>query len=198
MRHRNLSREEAIEEYLVYRKRVRELLDMARIATDIKEHKYEPRDLLGRGPDRFADAVGSTIVGLFASLLDPQKHALNAFDVWLVLFPKKKDKINETWDNVKAHVQLIRDYRNDIACHAQKGLRRYVDTVVKFQEARSEIALAMQAVSGLAAELLRDEATVLPSLRAEVDPILRKSFANLTSQQIEELKDYFLQKEQSA
>jgi hypothetical protein len=193
MRHRSLAREEAIEEYLIYRKRMRELLDKAQIARDIKAHTYKPTDFSGQGPERFAEVVGRVLVGLFADLLDPQNHALNAFDVWVVLFPQKVNTINQVWDKVKGHVQLIRDYRNDVACHANKGLRRYVNTIVKFQDARDQILQAMQSVTELAAELMREEAASLPNLRHDVDPIIRKYFANLDFEQTECLKDYFLQ-----
>jgi hypothetical protein len=63
MRKRNLTREQALEEYVIYRKRVRELLDMAQIARDIKHRNYKPRDLSGRGPKRFSHAVGNVIMG---------------------------------------------------------------------------------------------------------------------------------------
>lgn len=200
MRQRKLSHDEALAEYLVYRKRVRELLDMAQIARDIKQRKYEPRDFLGRGPKRFSDAVGNVIMGLFASLLDPQNHALNIFDVWPVLFPQKRDKISQIWEAVKPHVQLIRDYRNDIACHANKNLRRHAKAYLEYRKRLDEIVGAMQVVSQLAADLMRDEATALPNLRAEADSILERALEPLVSNfrpdQAQDLmamlKNYFL------
>ena len=206
MRHRNLSRERALEEYLVYRKRVRELLDMAQIARDIKGRKYEPRDMLGRGPERFSQAVGNAIVGLFASLLDQQNHALNVFDVWFALFPEKKSKIIETWQAVKPHVQLIRNYRNDISCHANKSLRQHAETYLKHHKHLDQIVEAMQKISQLAAELMRDEAERLPNLRVETEPILNAALAPVVrdlplDQQLvllENLKNYFFQDEPKA
>ena len=203
MRHRNLSRDEALEEYLIYRKRVRELLDMTQISRDIRGGKYEPRDFLGRGPARFSHAVGSAIMGLFASLLDPQKAALNVFDVWLALFPERKDKINHTWELVKPHIQLIRNYRNDIACHANKSIRRQAATYLNHHKYLGEVVKAMRNVSQLAADLMRDEATALPNLRAEIEPIMNRALAPLVrnlgpSQQpevLEALKTYFFQEE---
>jgi hypothetical protein len=201
MRHRNLSRVEALEEYLVYRKRVRELLDMAQIAKDIKARKYEPRDMLGRGPERFSQGVGNAIVGLFASLLDQQNHALNVFDVWLALFPGKKAKINQTWQGVEPHVQLIRNYRNDISCHANKSLRRHAETYLKHHKHLDQIVGAMQKVSQLAAELMREEGALLPNLRVETEPILNAALASVVRDfgpdqrlaVVGQLKDYFFQ-----
>lgn len=161
---------------------MRGLLDMAQISRDIRDRKYEPRDFLGRGPERFSRTVGNAIMGLFASLLDPQNHALNVFDVWLVLFPAKEDKIKQTWEAVRPHVQLIRNYRNDIACHANKSLRRYAETLLNYHKHLDEIVGAIQRVSILAAELMRDEATALPNLRAELEPILDRAVAPLASE----------------
>jgi hypothetical protein len=204
MRKRHLTREQALEEYVIYRKRLRELLDMVQISRDIKDRKYEPRDFLGRGPERFSHALGNAIMGLFGSLLDPQNHALNVFDVWLALFPEKKDKINQTWEAVRPHVQLTRNYRNDIACHANKSLRRQGETYLNYHKHLDEIVEAMQNVSRLAAELLRDEATALPNLRPEIDPILDRALAPLVKDLgpnqspvvLSALKNYFLQEDE--
>jgi hypothetical protein len=201
MRKRNLTREQALEEYVVYRKRVRELLDMAQVARDIKRRSYEPRDFLGRGPGRFSNAVGNAIMGLFASLLDHHKAALNVFDVWLALFPGKRGKINQTWQAVEPHVQSIRNYRNDIVCHANKSLRRQAETYLTYHKQLDEVVKAMQRVSQLAAELMRDEATALPNLRVETEPILNRALAPLANQlgpeaapaAVRQLKRYFLQ-----
>lgn len=181
-----------MEEYLIYRKRIRELLDIAQIARDIQEKRYEPRDMLGRGPKRFSEAVGDTIKGLFASLIDPHSQALNVFDVWLALYPEKKDRINKTWSKVKPQVRLIRNYRNDVVAHANKNLRRYVGTQLEVHGGRREIIEAMQEFFSLAAQLMREEATILPEIRSEVDPIIRKSFPRVTDEQRERIKDFFL------
>jgi hypothetical protein len=198
MRNRNLTREEALEEYIIYRKRVRELLDMAQIARDIRDRKYEPQDFSGRGPDRFSVTVGDVMMGLFSSLCDINPAALNVFDVWLALFPEKKHKINETWKKVEPNIQLIRDYRNNVVAHANKNLRRFVETRSKFNEKLAEVHATMQAVIDLGAELSGDEQTILRNLRAEIAPILKKSRPDLSNQQIEGLKDYFLQVERNA
>jgi hypothetical protein len=192
MKKKRLSREEALEEYLVYRRRVRELLDLAQIARDIKRNRYKPEDLLGRGPDRFSQTVGQVLVGLFASLIDRDAAALNIFDVWLVLFPAKKDIIIKIREEVRPHVELIWDYRSKIAFHANRNVYQYVNTYRKFAESHDEITAAMQKVMRLAAELMRDEKNALPNLRADVDPILSAKFPRLASEQIEGLKDYFL------
>lgn len=124
--------------------------------------------------------------------MDRHQAALNVFEVWLVLFPGKRDKINKTRAKIQPHVGLIRDYRNVIVCHANKSLRRYVETVWKFQGKSKEVVTAMQEFGHLAAELRRDEPTALPTLRTEINPILRAKFPDQSDEQIEGLKSYFL------
>lgn len=192
MRRRNLTREEALGEYLIYRKRVRELLDIAQIAKDIKQRVYQPHDILGRGPDRFSETVGDTLMGLFASLLDRHKAALNVFDVWIALYPQMKTEIEGTWKKVEPCVQLVREYRNSVVAHANKDLAQYVKARVRFQEKRQEIIEAMQKFLQLAANLMRQEPVALPALSAEVEPILRKLLPNPRSQSIQGLRNYFL------
>jgi hypothetical protein len=192
MRGRKLSREEALEEYLVYRKRVGELLDMIQIARDIKTGTYQPRDLLGRGPERFSIIVRNVVVGLFASLFDPHGSAMNVFDVWLVLFPERKSDIVAAWKRAKPHVQLIRDYRNDVVCHANKSPKRYVKTSTNFEEGISGVHAAMQVVAKLAAELLRGERTAKPPLNEEIRPILKRLWPDLTDEGRNQVENYFL------
>jgi len=130
MRDRRLTRAEAIEEYLVYQIRLYEYLHTFKIVLDIKDAKYKPETPLGHGSDEFLGTLRSLSYGLFASLMDPQNMALDVFDVWVVLYPEKEKRIIDTWKKIEPHIQLIRDFRNDVAFHANKNLRRYFETRV--------------------------------------------------------------------
>jgi hypothetical protein len=82
-----------------------------------------------------------------------------------------------------------------VAFHVNKNLRRYFDTRRRFQENGKEIISAMQAFWDLAAELTRNQAKALPDFRNEIDPILRTAQPNLSPEQLEKLKDFFIQNE---
>lgn len=192
MRQRNLSRKQALEEYIIYRKRIRELLNMAQIATDIEKGSYQPRDILGRGPGKFSETVGDTLMGLFASLLDRHKAGLNVFDVWIPLFPQMKAEIEGTWKKAEPYIQAIREYRNNVVAHANKDPALYVKARIQFQEKRQGIVDAMRNVLQLAANLMRQEATALPDLSAEVEQILKRLLPNAGQKQLKQLEDYFL------
>src|SRR5208282_3558856 len=174
MRERKLTREEAIEEYLVYQLRLYEFFHIFQVITEIIDGNYKPENPLGHSSTEFAVSLRTVSNGLFASLMDSQAHALNIFDVWVVLYPSKEQQIVETWKRIEPYMPLIRDYRNDVAFHANKDLRRYVDTQRRFRENRKEIIAAMQDFLGLATELLASQATALPEFRREMEPALKK------------------------
>src|SRR5229473_4388584 len=136
MRDRKLTRTEALEEYLVYLIRLYEYIHTFKVVLDIEDGKYKPEPLLGHGPDEFQGTLRSLSYGLFASLMDAQKMALDVFDVWVVLYPKDEERIVATWKKIEPYIQLIRDFRNDVAFHANKNPRRYFDTRRLFREKR--------------------------------------------------------------
>ena len=123
---------------------------------DIKDGKYKPESLLGHGSIEFANTLRNLSYGLFASLIDPENMAVNVFDVWVVLYPEKEKRIVDVWKRVEPYIQLIRDFRNDVAFHANKNLGRYLRTRGSFHEKRAEIIAAMQEFWGLAAELIKE------------------------------------------
>jgi len=51
----------------------------------------------------------------------------------------------------------------------------------------------MQEFWNLAAELIKEQGRVMPNFRAEVDPFLKKALPAATNEEIERVKDYFIQ-----
>jgi hypothetical protein len=198
MRDRRLTRAEALEEYIVYQFRLYEYIHTFQIALDIKDGKYKPETLFGHDSTEFAGTLRNASYGLFASLMDPQNMALDVFDVWVVLYPEKEARIIDVWKKIEPHLQLIRDFRNDVAFHANKNLRRYFETRRLFNAKRAEMIAAMQEFWGLAAELIKEQDKVLPNFRDEIEPFLKKALPEASSEYIEKLKDYFIQNKQAA
>jgi len=189
MRERKLTRDEALGEYLVYQIKLYEFLHMFQINLDLMKHKYAPENSLGHKTEDFFATTRVALYGLFASLMDPQPHALNVFDVWVALYPEEEARIRETWRAIEPHVQLMRDYRNDISFHANKDLRRYFRTRSAFQGNADVLVPAMQQFWDLAAYLIRNQSKALPDFAREIEPILRKVIAE---EDIEQAKGYFI------
>lgn len=90
-----LTREQAIEEYVVCQVRLYEFLHVFQIATEIIDGKYRPSNEIGHGHGEFIGSLRTASAGLFASLVDRSPDAIDIFDVWLVLFPGKKPKLSK-------------------------------------------------------------------------------------------------------
>jgi hypothetical protein len=193
MRDRKLTRAEALEEYLVYQIRLFEYLNCFQAALDIKDGKYKPQPSLGQELTQVVATFRNLSFGLFASLMDPQNMALDVFDVWVVLYPEKEAKIVDIWKKVEPYIQIIRDFRNDVAFHANKNLRRYLQTRGSFFEKRAEITGAMQEFWSLAAELIKEQHKVLPNFDNEIEPILKKAVPDASQEQLGALKSIFIQ-----
>jgi hypothetical protein len=131
-------------------------------------------------------------IGLFASLMDPQDMAVNVFDVWVVLYPEKQQRILEVWKMIEPHIQLIRDFRNDVAFHANKNFRRYLNTRWLFEVKKAEMMPAVGEFWILAGQLMREQSKALPDFADDIDPILQKAVPGASREQIDRLKSIFI------
>jgi hypothetical protein len=192
MRGGKLTRAEAVEEYLVYQIKLFEYLHCFQVALDIIDEKYKPESPLGHGSDEFRITFFILSVGLFASLIDPQNMAVNVFDAWLVLYPGKKERILDAWKKIRPHMRLIRDFRSEVAFHANKNLRRYLKIRGSLQAKSVEVIPAMREFWDLAAELMKEQHKAFPDLGKEIDPILKKAVPSASHEQIERLKSVFI------
>jgi hypothetical protein len=194
MRNRKLTRAEALEEYLVYQIRLIEALQCVQMVSDIVTGKYkpEPENPRGSGPDEFRSTLFNLTIGLFASLMDPQDVAVNVFDVWVVLYPEKQQRILEVWKKIEPHIQLIRAFRNDVAFHANKNFRRYLNTRGLFEVKKAEMMPAVGEFWVLAGQLMREQSKALPDFANDIDPILQKAVPRASREQIDRLKSIFI------
>lgn len=193
MRGRKLSQAEALEEYALYRIRLFEYLHIFQVIDDIMEGRYCPKAELGHGRKQFISTLKSLLTGLFASLIDQNRRALNVFDVWVALFPQNEDRILAVWQKIEPWEELIKDYRNKVAFHVENEIGAYLRTRSEFYRARKEIASAMQEFWGLAAELMKAEPNTLPGFRAALDDVLKREFPDSSSENIEKFKDYVIE-----
>ena len=123
--------------------------------------------------------------------MDKHGEALNVFDVWKILYPEKVQRIDEVWKKVEPHIKLIRQFRDNVAFHACKNLRRYFETYISFYK-NKKTAATMREFGRLAAELLKEEHKALPDFSNEIDPILKKTVRSAGRGGIDGLKSIFL------
>jgi hypothetical protein len=170
-----------------------EAIQCVQMVQDIETGKYKPENPLGLGPERFRSTLFNLTIGLFASLIDPQDMAVNVFDVWVTLYPKEQQRILEVWKKIEPHIQLIRDFRNDVAFHANKNLRRYLITRGSFEVKKAEMMPAVGEFWSLAGQLMGEQSKTLPDFANEIDPILLRALPSGASRElIDKLKSIFI------
>jgi hypothetical protein len=131
-------------------------------------------------------------IGLFASLMDKDYRAINVFDVWVELFPEKEQRIRELWKKIEPHIGFIRQFRGDVAFHANKNLAQYLETRGSLRAKRADVLTAMQEFWALAAELMREQDKALPKLSADIEPVLKKAVPSASPEEIERLRSFFI------
>jgi len=183
-----ISREQAIEQYALYKFRLYDYLRTFQVLIDIMDGCYVPKDEMGHGKEYYISTLKDSLTGLLVSMFDKDRRALNVFDVWAKLFPEKSIRIESVWKQIEQVEQILRDYRNKVSFHIEADLEQYLKTRGEFQTRKGEILVAMQAFNDLAKEVLLAEPTTLSEYRAELGTILRKEFPN--AGKIEELLDY--------
>jgi len=188
MRGRKLSQAEALEEYALYRIRVFEYLHVFQIIIDIMDGQYCPKDTMGHGRKQYIGTLKDSATGLFVSMMDRDKRAIDVFDVWLALFPQHEERIQAVWGEIEPLEGLLRDYRNKVACHVENDIGSYLRTRSALYEQRKEVAKAMQGFMGLARDLA--DVSSLPSFREGVEAKLKKEFPESNS--VDRLVDYIV------
>jgi hypothetical protein len=191
VRNRNLTQDEAFEEYLVYQIRLFEYMQMFQIELDIVEGRYQP-SVLGHARAEFATTVRNYLTGIFASLMDKQGEALNVFDVWAELYPEdRKAEIVRVWKAIEPNVKTIMEFRNNVSFHINKSLAEYLKVRGDFYEKRREVVKAMQEFLSLAATLMKAQSTI-PDFEARLDRTLKKKLPDESPEKLQRLKEYFI------
>ena len=104
----------------------------------------------------------------------------------------KKNRILETWEKmIKPVMPLIRDYRNAVAFHGNKNLRRYIQVRSRLIKHMDEVSAAMKEFIGFATELSKYEDPAFSDFRKEIEPTLKKAFPRFDEVGLEKLTDYF-------
>ena len=189
MANRKLKSDEAFEAYLVYQFRVREFLQMYQILRDIQERKYSPER---SGPECPATTVLTYVTGIFVSLVDTQKQALNVFEVWEALYPPDmQDEIIGVRKAIEPNLGIIRRYRNNVAFHANMSLKKYVKAMQDFRNHRGNVVAAIQQFLGLAEKLMNERGKI-PDYESRLDSALKSISPNASPEKLQTLKEYFV------
>jgi hypothetical protein len=186
---RKLNSDEAFEAYLVYQLRIREYFQMFQILRDIQEGRYCPES---SGPESPAITVLTYVTGIFASLMDTSKKSLNVFDVWEGLYPKDfQAEIVGVRKAIEPALKIIRNYRNNVAFHANRKLKEYVEAMKDFRKQRSDVVPVIQRFLELAGKLVKEQGRI-PDYESRLDHALKNICPDASEQKLKRLKEYFI------
>jgi hypothetical protein len=181
-----LSREQAIERYLVLRLRVE---DINRLDFLVKGFYAGSIQLPNGAPFTHADlkeTARTAFFGWFATLTDKDGRAVYAFDPMLVLFPDKRARIIKVQSECETCHEVLQRFRNTVAFHSRSDLDAHIkarralteqDTFLDLESARKDFQRLM-------AELITEELwhiPELPNVLTRYDLSHHPAFANVFS-----------------
>lgn len=163
---RQVTREEAIERYILLRLRFE---DIKRLAFLVENLHAKTIQLPAGSPFSHADlkdTARTAFFGWFATLTDRDGRALYAFDPLFVLFPNQRYRIGLVQMECEACHHVLHQFRNTVAFHgraevaaqikARQGLRGD-DTFLDLESARQDFRELM-------IDLIAEELTAIPEL----------------------------------
>jgi len=150
--------------YRVYRLRLFQFLHLFLLYHKMKQDGDVPENAMGHGKSEFASTLQVATLGWLASLVDQNSSALNAFDLWLTLFPARHSEIEAVRAAIQPHLETLKMFRDNVAFHANKSFERQIQ---KYDLVCSpEVSDATDKFFGLCIKLIREEDSI-PALKEE-------------------------------
>ena len=139
----------------MYRQRIDEFLHLFLLWEALEKGDLIPSNVMGHGITEFSNTLRTATIGWLASLVDEDKSALNVFDLWLKLFPERAGEIEAVRDAIRPQLDLLIDFRNNAAFHANKSVQRQVN--VRQAICKPEMTAATQKFLDLCIALLKED-----------------------------------------
>jgi hypothetical protein len=153
------------------RMKLMELTHLYLLWMELKTTKRSPENILGQGPEDFMESLRVPCLCWFATLVDKSKDGLDILELWKILFPKHRKKVEALWRKIEPSWSIIRDFRDRAGFHADKP-QRYWDAQVTILRNSKAVIKALQEFLNLAILLLKEEAEALPDFEGEIDHVL--------------------------
>jgi hypothetical protein len=161
-----MSREKAIEHYILLRLRAEEIKRLSFLVEGLYEGTIQlPVEAPFTRSD-LKDTARTAFFGWFATLTDKDDRAVYAFDPLLVLFPDKRAQIIKVQLECESCHRVLQQFRNNVAFHS----RSEFDVYIKARRALTELDTSLDLESArkdfqrLMAELITEETSAIPEL----------------------------------
>ena len=174
MQGRLMSRDKAIEQYLISRMKLEEWLLLFNLVKAANEGRiHDPGYVLFPGVD-FGPALFRLAIAWFSTLVDKHKDAINVFDVWSELFRAENQEITEVKALFDGQLARIRALRDKVVFHGEKSIVNYFRALIEFDKHKDEVAEPLARFGKLAEKLVRSEQSEIPDLREKAEMFLVK------------------------
>lgn len=182
-----LSREEAIERYILVRLRAPEIKRLAFLVEELSG----PHGRVEVAQDAFfsradlRDAVRTAFFGWFATLTDTDSRAVYAFDPLWVLFPGHGNQILKVQVECEACYEVLQQFRNAVAFHNSAELSAHFKARQALMEEGNwmNLEFARKDFLRLMEGLMAEELKLIPELPNAVTNLRlshHSAFANLS------------------
>jgi len=179
-----LTREEAIEQYILLRLRAEDIKRLGYLVENLHEGTIQ---LIENAPFTRADlkdTARTAFFGWFATLTDKGNKAVYAFDPLFALFSGRRPQIIKVQSECEACHSTLQQFRNNVAFHSRAELRAQIqarralqtdDALVDLTFARNDFARLMSDVTSGELIAIPELPTVLTELGVSHHP----AFANV-------------------
>lgn len=181
-----MTREEAIERYILMRLRVEDIRRLAYLVEGLYDKSIQlPSNALFTHAD-LKDTARTAFFGWLASLTDKDDKAVHAFDPLLVLFPDKRARIINIQVSCEACHGVLQRFRNNVAFHGRADLAAQIEArkALREQDTFLDLESARQEFLRLMDELVSEELAAIPELPKTLEDFgvpHHPAFANIIS-----------------
>jgi hypothetical protein len=176
-RNSNLTRERAIEQYLIFRVKFEEWMLLWNLLDSVNQRQIlDPGYVLH--PAVTLDLLGEIAVVWFTTMVDPSKGALNVFDIWPVLFPGEAE-IAEVEKVLDPYRDAIFGLRNKAVFHAKWNAAEYFKALITFSKEKDNLADPLARFAKLAKKLADLEGAAIPDLSEKREKLREALYRDL-------------------
>jgi hypothetical protein len=161
-----ISREEAVERYILLRLRFEEIKRLGFLVEGLHARTIQLPSTSPFTHDDLKDTARTAFFGWFATLTDRDERAVYAFDPLFVLFPDKRTQISLVQLECEACHGVLQQFRSNVAFHSRAQVPAQIkarqalrgeDTFLDLQSARIDFQRLMT-------DLISEELSAIPEL----------------------------------
>jgi hypothetical protein len=192
---RGLSREQAIEQYVILRMRSEEIHRLDYLLRALKSKRLVLPDGSPFSAADLADTVRTAFLGWFATLTDRHEKAIYAFNCLYVLFPNRALQVLRSQQSLEACHPELQQFRNNVAFHARSEIASHIkarmglrgtDAFLDFCSAVSDFRRLMNAVESEELDSIPELPNILRQMGVAHLPAFARSLSREQQQAVDE------------